>query len=591
MQLNQLKGYITMEQYEKEYFDKLATFETMVFDRFREKESLNGQWHYTVDQYDTCLRQKWFEENYYDKYGNTLPVDFSFNEWEETSLPCCWNVIDDTYKLYDGSMVYTRTFTYSKLSEDEHIILKIGAANYMCHIFINKQYVGMHRGGSTPCYFDISSYLQKENRIIIQVDSTRRINQVPSTNTDWFNYGGIYRDIDLFRLPETYIKDFKISLLPNSNFSKLHASISISENYTGYAKLIIDELDISQDIKINDGTGEIIIDAKPKLWSPKSPKLYDIILKCENDQIFDKVGFREINVDGTNITLNGKPIFLRGISCHEESISHGKGLSHDEYLENILIAKELGCNFMRAAHYPHSEQLARLADEYGILLWEEIPVYWDIQFTSEDTYKDAENQLKELITRDYNRSSVIIWSVGNENSDTDERLTFMSRLAACARKLDHTRMISAACLVNEAKNAIEDRLEQHLDIIGLNEYLGWYTADWSRLPGLFDNSSPEKPVIITEFGADAYPYLRGTITDKGTEDCQAYVYKKQIDKIRQIPYIKGMTPWILYDFRCPRRTSAIQKFYNTKGLLSADKKHKKLAFKILQDFYTELSGK
>ena len=138
------------------------------------------------------------------------------------------------------------------------------------------------------------------------------------------------------------------------------------------------------------------------------------------------------------------------------------------------------------------------------------------------------------------------------------------------------------------KNAIEDRLEQYLDIIGLNEYCGWYTADLKTLPALFANSKPQKPVIVTEFGADAYAGLHGTITDKGTEECQAFVYEKQIETIRNIPYIKGMTPWILYDFRCPRRTSVNQKYYNTKGLLSADKKYRKQAFYVLQKFYREL---
>lgn len=127
----------------------------------------------------------------------------------------------------------------------------------------------------------------------------------------------------------------------------------------------------------------------------------------------------------------------------------------------------------------------QLADEIGLLLWEEVPVYWGIHFDSEDTYNDAENQLKELIIRDYNRASVIIWSVGNENADTDERLSFMGKLAECAHRLDHTRMVSAACLVNYEKNAIEDKLEQYLDIIGLNEYCGWYTAEWRMLPELF----------------------------------------------------------------------------------------------------------
>ncbi|MCI6560676.1 MAG: glycoside hydrolase family 2 TIM barrel-domain containing protein [Oscillospiraceae bacterium] len=579
-----------MESIDREYFERLATAETMIFDRSRKKESLNGHWHYAVDQYDTCLRQKWFNEYYYDERGNTLPVDFSFDEWELMTLPCCWNTADRMYMLYEGSMVYTRKFIYEKQSSDERMILRIGAANYICRVFINKKYVGMHRGGSTPFCFDITDYLEHDNRIILQVDNTRRNSQVPMENTDWFNYGGIYRDIDLIRVPKVHIKDFKIALEPDSSFGKIRANVFVSENYSGIALLTINELEIFKDIKVSNGSGEIVFEAQPKLWSPETPKLYDVSLECAGDKVSDRVGFREIHVNGMDIVLNGKPIFLRGISCHEESKKHGRALTDEERLENIRIAKELGCNYMRVAHYPHNERMAQLADEAGILLWEEIPVYWGIQFDSEDTYTDAENQLKELITRDYNRASVIIWSVGNENPDTDDRLNFMSRLAKCAHSTDKTRMVSAACLVNTEKNAIEDRLEHYLDIIGLNEYCGWYTAEWGMLPELFENSDPQKPVIITEFGADAYAGLRGTITDKGTEDCQAYVYEKQIENIRKISYIKGMTPWILYDFRCPRRTSVNQRYYNTKGLLSADKKYRKPAFYVLQDFYNSIKG-
>lgn len=577
-----------MESIDREYFEKKTTANSMIFDRFRKKESLNGHWHYAVDQYNTFLRQKWFNENYYDAGGNTLPVDFSFDEWELMDLPCSWNTTDRMYMLYEGSMVYTRKFIYARQSDDERMILKIGAANYICRVFINKKYAGMHRGGSTPCYFDITDYLEHDNRIFLQVDNTRRHEQVPMENTDWFNYGGIYRDIELIRVPKTHIKDFKIALEPDSNFSRIRAVVSVSENYSGTAKLEIPELGINREIEVVNGSGEVVFDASPELWSPESPKLYDVSLECAVDRVRDRVGFREIRVRGMDIVLNGKSLFLRGISCHEDSVEHGKALTDEERLENIRLAKELGCNFMRVAHYPHSERMSQLADETGLLLWEEIPVYWDIRFDSEDTYSDAENQLRELITRDYNRASVIIWSVGNENDDTDDRLKFMSRLAECAHSIDKTRMVSAACLVNYKKNAIEDRLEQYLDIIGLNEYCGWYTAEWRMLPELFENSDPKKPVIITEFGADAYPGLRGTITDKGTEDCQAYVYKRQTETIRKIPYIRGMTPWILHDFRCPRRTSVNQRYYNTKGLLSADKKHRKPAFFVLRDFYNSL---
>lgn len=527
-------------------------------------------------------------ENYYDQCGNTLPIDFSFDEWEKMTLPCCWNTVDRMYLLYEGSMIFTRKFIYAKQKDDERMILKIGAANYICRVFLNKKYVGMHMGGSAPCYFDITDFLEHSNRIILQVDSTRRNEQVPPSNTDWFNYGGIYRDIELIRVPKVHIKDFKIALEPHSGFQKIHASVVMSEAVNATAVLTIGELGTRQEISIENGKGELVFDAEPTLWSPENPKLYEVNVSCLTDKISDRVGFREIRVKGMDILLNGKPVFLSGVSCHEESVQGGKALTDEERMENIRIAKELGCNFMRIAHYPHSERMAQLADELGILLWEEIPVYWEVHFWSEDTYQDAENQLRELITRDYNRASVIIWSVGNENNDTDDRLRFMGNLAGCAHKIDPTRMVSAACLVNAEKNAIEDRLTEHLDIIGLNEYCGWYTADLKMLPKLFENSNPQKPVIITEFGADAYAGLRGTITDKGTEDCQAFVYEKQIENIRKISYIKGMTPWILYDFRCPRRTSVNQRYYNTKGLLSADKKHRKMAFDVLRDFYNAI---
>lgn len=578
-----------MEQYEREYYEKLTTADNMIYDRFREKESLNGLWKYAVDQYDTCIRQKWNEEVYYDAGGNTLPVDFSFDEWETMELPCSWNTVDRMYKLYDGSMVFTRKFIYSRENEGERVILRIGAANYLCRVFLNRQYIGMHLGGSTPCCFDITEYLQHDNRIILQVDSTRRNEQVPTANTDWFNYGGVYRDIDLIRVPAVHVRDFRVALEPDGTFHNIRARVDMSRPVSGEAVLTISELGIKQTFQVANGSGEILLEAAPELWSPENPRLYDVELSCCGDEVRDRVGFREIRVDGMDIVLNGKPVFLRGISCHEDSVEHGKALTDEERLENIRAAKELGCNFMRVAHYPHSERMAQLADEMGLLLWEEIPVYWDIHFSSEDTYSDAENQLTELIKRDYNRASVIVWSVGNENPDTDERLKFMGGLAQRAHSLDSTRLVSAACLVNTQKNAIEDRLEQYLDVIGLNEYCGWYTAEWSMLPELFRNSDPKKPVIITEFGADALPGHRGTITDKGTEDCQAYVYKKQIENIRCNSYIRGMTPWILHDFRCPRRTSWLQNYYNTKGLLSADKKHKKLAFYVLQAFYKELS--
>lgn len=579
---------IHLEDYTEQYEGKQATAATMVFDGGRTRESLNGQWHYAVDPYDTCLRQKWFLERYCDENGYSLPLDYSFDEWPTMQLPACWNTVDREYRLYDGSMVYTRKFSCVR-NEDERILLKVGAANYLCRVFLNKEYVGMHRGGSTPAYWDITSLVREQNRIILVVDSTRRAEQVPTENTDWFNYGGVYREIELLRVPNIHIKNFQIALVPDDTYQNIRVNVELSEKISATATFTIQELRVHTEIPVENGTGTVTLTAKPELWSPENPKLYQVELSCLNDCVCDHIGFRQIKVEREKILLNGKPIFLRGISCHEESVENGKALTEEERIENILLAKELGCNFMRIAHYPHHESMAKLADKYGMLLWEEIPVYWAIRFEREATYADARNQLQELIRRDWNRASVIIWSVGNENADTDERLKFMSGLADCAHELDNTRLVSAACLVDSEKNVIADRLIGSLDVIGINEYCGWYTPDFEKLPQLLENSHPDKPVVITEFGADALPGHHGTATDKGTEECQAEVYKRQIETLRRIDYVKGMTPWILYDFRCPRRTHILQKYYNRKGLCSADKMYKKPAFYILQKFYQELS--
>ncbi|MCP4427729.1 MAG: glycoside hydrolase family 2, partial [Chloroflexi bacterium] len=233
---------------------------------------------------------------------------------------------------------------------------------------------------------------------------------------------------------------------------------------------------------------------------------------------------------------------------------------------------------------------AKIADEVGLLLWEEIPVYWSIAFNNPATYQDAENQLLELIQRDFNRASVIIWAVGNETPDTDARLQFMGDLARAAKRIDPGRLVSAACLRNHVENRIEDRLTGVLDVIGLNQYYGWYSAKYDQLVALLENSQPGKPVIIAECGAGAQAGYHGTISDVFSEEYMAEVYRRQLDVLPRFAYIRGMTPWILYDFRSPRRKNRFQQGYNLKGLIDRDKTTKKSAYYVLQECYLRMQN-
>jgi len=583
--------HIHDENYRAQYNLQNLNHTTMICVRGRPREQLNGRWNFTVDAYDSGLRQKWYLPDQTDTHGNRLPWDFAPDEGYDIDVPSCWNLVAPEYFYYEGSAWYSRGFTYTPQYPEERVFLRVGAANYETLVFLNHEYLGNHYGGSTPFFVELTDHLQEKNLIQLCVNNDRTVDRVPMRNTDWFNYGGLYRDVELIRVPQEFIKEFQLSLVPNDQFNELALTITVSDDTAqDTVRIRIPELDLDEMLTLTKGKVETTLAVTPELWSPENPKLYEVDVIFRIDQIKDRVGFRQISVKGTDILLNGNPIFLRGISVHEDDLDFGKTSNSHDIRRRFQHAKELGCNFMRLAHYPHHELAPQLADEIGILLWEEMPVYWAIAFDNAATYQDAENQLLELIKRDFNRASVIIWSVGNENPDTDARLKFMSALAKTAKTVDPSRLVSAACLVNRAKIKIEDRLIEALDVIGLNEYYGWYEPNYKELVKLGKNSQPQKPVIITETGAGALAGHHGTTTDMFTEEYMEHVYKRQIEVIRTLDYVQGMSPWILYDFRTPRRCNRFQQGFNRKGLIAEDKRTKKKAFYGLQEFYQEKAG-
>jgi len=434
---------------------------------------------------------------------------------------------------------------------------------------------------------ELTGRLGSENRLQLFVNSTRKADRVPMHHLDWFNYAGIYREVQLLRLPPVFIKDLFVRLVRRSGGRRIAVSITLSDPVTATATCSIPGLGILKTIPIEAGRGDVELVAEPSLWSPEHPTLYDVVVEVGEDCVSDRIGFREISVRGTEILLNGDPIFLRGMCVHEDDEQMGRATSREDIARRIAHAKELGCNFLRLAHYPHHEWVAQMADDAGLMLWAEIAVYWAIDFGNPATLQDARNQLSELILRDRNRASIVIWGLGNENADTDARLHFLSSLAETARALDGTRLVSAACLIDKKAKRIADRLIAQLDVIGINEYYGWYDPDFGELVAIGRNSSPGKPVIVTETGGDALAGLHGAETVLTTEERQAWIYRSQIAALRGIPFVRGMTPWVLYDFRSLRRQNSYQRGYNIKGLIARDKRTKKAAFAALQAFYHE----
>ncbi len=242
---------------------------------------------------------------------------------------------------------------------------------------------------------------------------------------------------------------------------------------------------------------------------------------------------------------------------------------------------------MRLAHYPHNEYAIREAERMGILVWSELPCYWTIAWTNPDTYANAERQLTDMIRRDQNRANIIIWSIANEAPHSNERDQFLSRLAQKARSLDSTRLISMAMEVTSAsnyKNRLQDNMNEYVDVVSFNQYVGWY-RDVNDAPKMEWEIPYPKPVIVSEFGGGAKYGLHGTKNQRWTEEFQENLYRENLQMLDKIDGLAGTTPWVLKDFRSPRRVlDGIQDFYNMKGIYS-DRGERKKAFYVLQEWY------
>jgi beta-glucuronidase len=559
--------------------------------------SLDGDWHIIVDPY---------ENGYYDyRYGEKQDgyflnrraerpsdlVEYDFSTSPTLRVPGDWNSQDDKLFWYEGTIWYERDFDLSK-RKDKRYLLHFGAVNYEAVVYVNGVRVGHHEGGFTPFEFDVTDRIEDgHNFVVVKVDDRRERDNVPTVNTDWWNYGGITRPVRLLELDAAHVADYSVLLAPDAA-DAISGWVRAAGTATGpgSARLAIAELGVDTDVVLDEqGYGEFRVAATPELWSPERPKLYEVRLRYGGDEVSDRIGFRRIETRGEDILLNGEPVYLRGVSIHEEApLRPGRAWSAEDARQTLTWAKELGCNFVRLAHYPHNEAMLRMADEMGLMVWSEIPVYWMVLFDNDAVYAKAEQQLDEMIERDRNRASVILWSVANETPNSEARFAFLDRLVKRARSLDPSRLITAATDTQTSEDdvrRIEDPLAGILDVIGVNNYCGWYRGRPQDCAKLQWRSDYGKPVIVSEFGAGALQGKHGPAEERWTEEYQADVYKYNLIMLEHMPFVRGATAWILKDFRSPRRPlPGIQDYWNRKGLLS-EKGARKQAWYVLHEFY------
>jgi beta-glucuronidase len=571
----------------------------------RATTSLDGGWRTIVDPFETgYYTYRWTPDpnGFFRDREPASPaerVEYSFDRAPLLLVPGDWNSQRDDLLFYEGTVWYRREFDRD-LPAGRRLFVYFGGANYEARVWLNGEEIGLHEGGFTPFNFEITDRVRPgTNSLVVKVDNKRRLDAVPTVNADWWNYGGITRRVLLVETPATFVRDYVVQLDPVDP-TRIAGWVQLDGARPGTPVTIrIPEAGLERTVE-PDGTGRatFTLDARSlDRWTPDRPKLYDVVQETAQESVTDRIGFRTIEARGTEILLNGRPIFLRGVSIHEEAPTEARRAFRPEDARTLLgWVKELNGNFARLAHYPHNEAMVRAADQMGVLIWAEVPVYWTIQWENPATLANARRQLSEMITRDRNRAAVVLWSVANETPrDPDPeggpRLEFLRELVDRVRELDASRLVTAALehhYTSPHTITIDDPLGRYLDVLGNNEYLGWYDGTPEKADSVQWRSAFDKPLIMSEFGGGARQGLHGSPEAIWTEEYQARLYRHQGPMLARIPFLAGTSPWILKDFRSPRRPLPdIQDYFNRKGLLS-ERGEKKMAFYVLQAFYAGL---
>ncbi|MGN7786320.1 glycoside hydrolase family 2 protein [Niabella sp. 22666] len=559
----------------------------------RNIQSLNGKWDAIVDLYDQGRKNKIYLNK--KPEGKTDFYEYAFENGLRLNVPSDWNSQLPELKYYEGTVWYARRFDAAKMP-GERLFLYFGAVSYRCRIYLNGQEIGRHEGGFTPFQVEVTNAAKAAgNFLVVEANNTRTKDAMPAMAFDWWNYGGITRDVFLVKTPAVFIEDYFVHLNKYKT-DQVEARVQLSETAANKnIELTIPELNIKQRLT-TDQNGMVSVSFKVKnlqRWSPAFPKLYKVIISSETDQVEESIGFRNLYVKGEDIYLNDQPIFLKATSFHEE-IPQRQGRAFSEADAAMLLseAKALGCNMIRLAHYPQNEHTVRLAEKMGFLLWEEIPVWQGIDFENNETRVKAGNMIREMVTRDKNRCALAFWGVANETQPSASRNDFLKYLVQICKSMDTSRLITAAfdlVRFDKAKQqfVMDDPFIKELDVVAVNKYMGWY-HQWPVSPDkAIWNVAKGQPLIISEFGGEALLGQTGNadIVSSWSEDYQATLYRDNLAMFKNIPNLRGTAPWILFDFRSPFRFHPTnQDGWNRKGLVS-DQGIRKKAWYLMKAYY------
>jgi len=558
---------------------------------YRQWVDLSGFWMFRPDPEDRGRHEGW-----HTGLVKARPI----------AVPASWNDQFENLRDFLGPAWYSRDFCIPWGWEDSRILLRFNSVNYLAQVWVNHHELGTHEGGHLPFIFDITDAIShRENTLVLRVDGQLAGDRVPPGNVtgsgldffpshsenfpqtqfDFFPYCGIQRPVLLYCQPKLALED--ITVIPELEGDHAHLWVSV-----GFGEAQIRATLKAPEAALSDiGRGEVRLDLQdPRKWSPQDPFLYDLVVELlQADRVVDAytlpVGIRTIKVDGDLLLLNGEPIYLKGFGRHEDFPVSGRGLNIPVIIKDCGLMRWIGANSFRTSHYPYSEQMMALADRLGFLVIDETPAV-GLFFNADGLQRRLElcqQYIREMILRDKNHPSVIIWSVANEPHSSRESAKFFFReLYDLAKSLDPSRPVTLVSCMGLAEEAFE-----FMDLMCLNRYFGWYQESGQIERGAAFLSAEldllhekyHKPLILTEFGADAVSGQHAQPPEMFSEEFQADFIEAYIHVLRLKSYVVGEHIWNMCDFKTSQGITRMGGL-NHKGVFTRDRRPKLAAHRL-----------
>lgn len=570
---------------------------------------LSGLWAFRPDPHESGVRDGWFK---------ALPAPRTI------AVPASWNEQFGDLRDYLGLAWYSREFYVPSGWRGQRVFLRVGSANYAAQVWVNATFVGEHQGGHLPFAFDVTDLLvwDRPNVVAILVDARLTARRVPPGNIqtgiggflrsypnasfDFFPYAGIHRPVLLYAVPAAHIADVTaVTTLDGADGIVTVRVAQAGGDLPGKVVLPGDGADLEAPLVFRDGAAEATLRVPhARLWGPDDPYLYRLTVTLEEagrvaDRYALDIGIRTIAVDGDRLLLNGRPIFLKGFGKHEDFPVHGRGLNLPLIVKDAGLLKWIGANSYRTSHYPYAEEALLMADREGFLIVDETPAVGLFFDDGEEgiaaRLAQCKQQIAELIARDKNHPSVIMWSIANEPIVSQGGMAaamggpstlhaaagpFFTELFELVRRLDPTRLVTVEAPI---ASGYVDWLTL-CDVLCIHRYTGWYTLSGqlkAALEALAQDldqlyAQYHKPIAITEFGADTLAGAHSEPAEMWTEEYQAEMLAGYLDVAAARPYVVGMHVWNFADFKTGQsilRAGGL----NRKGVFTRDRQPKMAA--------------